>query len=77
MELTDDICLGCLIFLEKVFINGRINNEKNELERIMDEKIYEITNKIFMYFQIKGCSIQMSNGCNPYSIIIVDDVKIG
>jgi len=69
--------LGCLIFLEKVFINGRINNEKNELERIMDEKIYEITNKIFMYFQIKGCSIQMSNGCNPYSIIIVDDVKIG
>ena len=52
-------------------------NEKNELERIMDEKIYEITNKIFMYFQIKGCSIQMSNGCNPYSIIIVDDVKIG
>ena len=39
----------------------------------MDEKIYEITNKIFMYFQIKGCSIQMSNGCNPYSIIIVDD----
>ncbi|HJJ09867.1 MAG: hypothetical protein U0M05_04955 [Clostridia bacterium] len=77
MELTEDICLGCLIFLEKVFINGRINNEKNELERIMDEKIYEITNKIFMYFQIKGCSIQMSNGCNPYSIIIVDDVKIG
>jgi len=77
LELTEDICLGCLIFLEKVFINGRINNEKNELERIMDEKIYEITNKIFMYFQIKGCSIQMSNGCNPYSIIIVDDVKIG
>ena len=77
MGLTEDICLGCLIFLEKVFINGRINNEKNELERIMDEKIYEITNKIFMYFQIKGCSIQMSNGCNPYSIIIVDDVKIG
>lgn len=77
MELTEDICLGCLIFLEKVFINGRINNEKNELERIMDEKTYEITNKIFMYFQIKGCSIQMSNGCNPYSIIIVDDVKIG
>ena len=69
--------MGCLIFLEKVLINGRINNEKNELERIMDEKIYEITNKIFMYFQIKGCSIQMSNGCNPYSIIIVDDVKIG
>ena len=30
MELTEDICLGCLIFLEKVFINGRINNEKNE-----------------------------------------------
>ena len=77
MELTEDICLGCLIFLEKVFINGRINNEKNELERKKKKKIYEITNKIFMYFQIKGCSIQMSNGCNPYSIIIVDDVKIG
>ena len=38
MELTEDICLGCLIFLEKVFINGRINNEKNELERIMEDK---------------------------------------
>ena len=54
-----------------------MNNEKKELESIIDEKIYDTINKIFMYFQINGCSIQISNGCNPYSIIIVDDVKIG
>ena len=45
-----------------------INNKKIEFEIIKEEKIYENIKAIFIYFQSKGCSIQISNGLS-YRVI--------